>query len=124
MTISSQSKSLNFDGTDDAVTIGTIHGVDDIVRFTNQFTLETWIYSTSQDADGQFRLLIGDPSVGGNGAVRPPSLYTYNRNKIHAGYGSGSSWNNIFPGPAFTTNKWNHIAYTYDGTNMVIYING
>lgn len=33
-------QSINFDGIDDAISIGPIHGSEDVIRFTNQFTLE------------------------------------------------------------------------------------
>lgn len=51
-------------------------------------------------------------------------MYVYNGSTIHAGYGGNGSWNNIFPGPNITPNAWTHIAFVYDGGNMMIYIDG
>jgi hypothetical protein len=96
------------------------------LEFSNAMTVETWIYPTN--------LTIGSPAVIVSKADWPlapigQSAFTMqiDPNGLGAFYlfGDGSTPS----GPAYSLtqipqNQWTHLACTYDGTNLNIYMNG
>ena len=106
---------LNFDGINDYVNLPSTPILG------NQFTIECWINSAS-GADGLFHGIIGIPTnIGFN---RPPSLYVFNGTRIHGGFGDGTNWNQFTTGSVITPNTWNHLAMTFNGTTLTLYVNG
>ena len=113
---SSSGKALDFDGTDDYVSLsnGVVLG--------NNFTQEVWIYPT--DASSVYRGILGKYYGGGESYLRPPSVYQHGT-KIHFGFGDGTDWlaaetqENVL-----TINSWNHVALTFNGTVYLVYVNG
>lgn len=111
---------LWFDGTDDRVSCGN----DTSVQITGKLlTLEAWVYPTSfktnpwdcnvickEDNSGNYGYML---RVGGSG-------------QLNFGMGNGTStWmERNSPSNVLTLNTWQHIAGTYDGTWMRLYVNG
>jgi hypothetical protein len=109
-------KALNFDGSNDAVYVLGLS-----LNPTKAITLETWAYVKG---DGFYPSLISKGNVGlyyesyalylnPDGSVG----FLLNRNLSPSG-------RTIVNGPVIKKNVWTHIAGTYDGTMMRIFVNG
>jgi hypothetical protein len=105
-----RTNALSFDGVNDYVNLGNYNA------FTGNYTIEAWVYLTSNShtntilgkfngsVAGSIYLSIGsDNKITAQREVPPYSLVS----------------NNAIP-----DNVWTHVAMTYDGTNLNIYING
>jgi mannosyl-glycoprotein endo-beta-N-acetylglucosaminidase len=119
--LDSLGKSLQFDGSDDFVDCGN----DTSLQITgNQITLEAWIYASAfKNEVWQGCVVTKDQNdatahdcgymirVGGSGMVN-----------FNLG---NNGWNEInTPANAVSLNTWHHIAVTYDGGMMRIYVDG
>ena len=106
-------KALSFDGVNDWVTINDAPSLD----LTTGMTLEAWIYPTT--SSGVRDVLIKEGA----------SVDIYN---LYARNGRGRSESNIYiggsnrtaEGAALKANVWTHLAGTYDGSMLRLYING
>jgi hypothetical protein len=108
-------EALDFDGADDYVSISPSTGINS--QFSNnQITLEGWYYPTVAPTGAP--MLIGESFLG-DGNI----LFTIYQSgaTITAGFYDGS-WETT--SASITLNTWQHIACTYDQTQIVIYING
>ncbi len=106
-----------FDGTNDYISLGT--GVAAGTRFTQ----ECWIYHTI--TDNNFHGFLGTEPGSGGAKNRAPGIWIYQQDKIHAGFGDGTTWNSwVSNAGAVPANTWNHVAVTFDGTNYKLYVNG
>lgn len=105
-----RTNALNFDGVNDYVNLGNYSA------FTGNYTVEAWVYLTPNSHNntilgkfnggvaGSMFLMIGaDNKITAQREVNPYSLVSNN---------------------AILDNTWTHVAMTYDGTNLRIYING
>jgi len=104
---------LDFDGVDDAVNIGNI-----LSGGATQLSAEAWVYTRTG----------GDDRVVAKSASSGPGSSSYIFSLAIAGttvrvrlLTSGPySWD----GGTISLNTWHHIAFTYDGSNVRIYIDG
>ncbi|BAY67087.1 hypothetical protein NIES22_72310 (plasmid) [Calothrix brevissima NIES-22] len=91
----------------------------------DKFTQEAWIYPT--DANADFNGFLGNHPE--DSSKRSPSIWVFQNNHIHAGFGDGSNWNafitNSIPNsqPVLSVNTWNHVAVTFDGEWYRLYVN-
>ncbi|HEY4799248.1 MAG TPA: LamG-like jellyroll fold domain-containing protein, partial [Bacteroidia bacterium] len=106
---------LDFDGTDDYVTIPASTGINNQFA-ANKITVEGWFYPTSNT--GGYPSLIGEAYLG-DGNVEF-SLYQ-NGTTVYGGFFDGA-WEESAAN--ITLNTWQHIACTYDQANINLYING
>ena len=111
---------LNFDGVNDFVTISA-------TGFTfpnNEWTEEMWIYLPAVPS-AQFMGLISsdDMSVW---SKRGPFLTISDVNGLHGGfgYGTGQTQHSYGARNVLIIDTWNHVAQTYDGSRLKVYVNG
>ena len=113
--------SVSFDGINDFINIASDPSLDlSNGQGVGAFTQSVWIKPTSTTTG--YQGVLGFQ----NGAVsnRYPGIWVYQQDRIHAGFGDGSNWNSFVTGSVLTTNTWNHVATTFDGTSYQAYVNG
>ena len=109
--------SLDFDGSNDYVDIN----FDDVIDLSDgEFTQSVWIRPTI--TDNAYHGILGHQP--GSTTNRAPGIWVYQGNRIHAGFGDGSNWNSFVTPAALTSNEWNHVATTFNGTTYSAYVNG
>jgi len=107
------SSALTFDGTDDRVTIDENY---DAIGTSNNFTIEGW-FRTSVDVNYMHIFSRGDSWGTGNITV-----YMNSDGYIQASANDLS--NTLTADKVYSDNKWHHFAYTYDKTNVKLYVDG
>ncbi len=111
--------SISFDGTNDQVDCGN----NTSVQITGTaLTLEAWIYPTSWKTQFWQANIMNRESLSGGGYM----LRCGAGGKLNFNIGSGPGpWNELTSATnILTLNTWQHVAGTYDGTWMRIYLNG
>jgi hypothetical protein len=114
---------LSFNGTNAWVTINDANDLD----LTTGMTLEAWVRPTATPSFWAAAIAKEQPNDPANnvayalytadGASNPPS--------IHGLFGSGAGADKFAVGTSvLTLNTWTHLAGTYDGTALRLYVNG
>ena len=116
---SNNTRSLRFDGQDDVVWVNNAPSLN---LTAGPYTQSVWIKPVSTSTDGYQGIIGFDDGTGS--AQRYPCIYTYQRDRIHAGFGDDSTWNSITTDPCLTLDEWNHVAVTFDGISFIVYVNG
>ncbi|RLF41460.1 MAG: hypothetical protein DRN12_03245, partial [Thermoplasmata archaeon] len=108
-------KAIQFDGVDDYVEVAD----SSTLRLKAPFTVEAWVYINSAPSDWVRIVGKGDFTYRNYGLWYNGSLSQF-LFQIYSAGGSGnlSYYTNI------STNKWYHIAGTYDGFTMKLYVDG
>jgi predicted ribosomally synthesized peptide with SipW-like signal peptide len=102
---------LNLDGTDDYVQVSDSPSL----QITNALTLEAWVNVENPGTNGEGIICKGVWGV----ADKTFELYVLS-NKVHLALNTTSlKWAN----QAITTG-WHHVVATYDGSQMVVYVDG
>jgi hypothetical protein len=109
---------LSFDGTDDRVNCGQSASVN---ITGNTITLEAWIYPTAwKTSSWQGNIINRELGAFGGYMLRCGATGTLSFN-----FGNGTAWYEVQSSiNALTLNTWQHVAGTYDGTTLRIYVNG
>jgi hypothetical protein len=120
-------QAFSFDGVDDFVSIADALSFD----LTTAITLDAWIRRTKFDA---FQCIVGKfsgnafPYAPGPDAQRSYMLYIHNSERlamiISTNGGQGSGDHAYVFGSSVPLNTWVHVAGTYDGSSINIYLNG
>ena len=105
-----RNNSLNFDGVNDYVNLGNY------TPFTGNYTIEAWVYLTPNTHSNT---IFAKHNAGVVGTL---ILEITADNKIYATR-EVAPWS-LTSSNYIPDNIWTHIAMTYDGTNLRIYING
>ncbi|HWM64170.1 MAG TPA: LamG-like jellyroll fold domain-containing protein [Solirubrobacterales bacterium] len=106
---------LDFDGTNDLVSIADAPGLD----LTGSFTLEAWV---RPDTATNFKPVLSKTETsGGNSGY----LMMSRGNGVPEGYVAASGTTKGVAGTsALPTGSWSHLALTSDGTNLRLYVGG
>jgi len=83
------------------------------------FTLEMDVYPTGSTTG--FQGIIGNPS--NNVSTRSLSVYITNATALEIGFGT-NPWNPLTTGSLLKLHQWNHLAVSFDGTLLKVYIDG
>jgi hypothetical protein len=106
---------LSFDGVNDWVTIADQNDLD----LTNGMTLEAWVRPTT--VSGAWRTVIFK-EVSGSVVY---SLYAHNGSSAPASeIVTGGSFRNAAGTSTLALNTWTHLAATYNGAQLLLYVNG
>jgi hypothetical protein len=112
-------EALNFDGIDDHVNLGT--GINAALSSLNKITVEAWVKPST--TAGPFRIIVGNYST-------PANQMQFCLRQQNTGYvffiGNGSLGNylSVLAANTVTTGVWQHVAGTWDGSVVSIYVNG
>ncbi|MCA9063465.1 MAG: hypothetical protein KDA96_10410, partial [Planctomycetaceae bacterium] len=105
-------QAFSFDGVDDYVLVGT----QSETRITdNTFAVDAWIYKTGSTGNDQ---MIVNREGEYEFAVYADGTLRY----ALAGASPGWVWQNT--GYTVQTSQWTHVALSYDGAQVVVYVNG
>lgn len=110
--------SLSFDGVNDYVNCGN----NSSLNITGTaITMEAWIYPTSWKAQVWQGNIISKEGTSGTGYM----LRAGAGGKLNINIGSGGPWNELTSSTnVLTLNTWQHIAGTFDGAYLRLYVNG
>lgn len=88
-------------------------------RAGQQFTIMTWVKSTGNSS---WHLVFGNNTV--NETNRSPWITINAGTKIEYGFGTGSRRVGNLVANAITPNEWSHLALSYNGSALILYVNG
>ena len=109
---------LNFNGRQ---TLTIAHG--GLAFPENRWTEEMWIKLPSTNPGGDpYMNLFGNETLYIN--YRGPRMYVFEHTKLHGGYGDGAAWKYYTTEEVLQPGAWNHVAQTFDGTDLKVYVNG
>jgi hypothetical protein len=87
---------------------------------TNNYTFSTWIKTSSDKAI----IIQGTSNRRSSWHYNAIKVEIYEGGYLNIGRGSGSGWTeNIAVSGTLSNGNWNHVVVTYDGSNMIGYVN-
>jgi hypothetical protein len=104
---------LAFDGVNDLVTVNDAANLD----LTTDLTLEAWVYSTA--ASGWRTAILKETPTG-----LAYALYAHDNAPQPAAYLSIDGDQSVAGTAVLASNTWSHLAATYDGSAIRLYVNG
>jgi len=87
--------------------------------FTSTLTIETWIYATNSSASIQ-NVISKSSSTSNNGYIFPRTDNGWSNVICYLYIGGWKTFSVSFP----SLNAWHHLAVTYDGVNVKMYVDG
>ncbi|OOV18886.1 leucine-rich repeat protein [Flavobacterium sp. LM4] len=107
---------LHFDGNNDLVNLGS--NLSASLNNNTKITLEAWI---KPESIGTNRTIVGNYN---NGAFQMQSLLRQNGSSLEFWIGTNTGFTDATVSNVLSANTWYHVAGTWDGTTMKLYING
>ena len=107
-------QALSFNGTNSWVTVNNAASLN----LTNRMTLEAWVYPTT--TTGWRTIIMRDSNA---------NYYLDSSNGSFTGAGPSAGINNgtnqdVYGSSSLPINTWSHLAATWDGTTLRVYVNG
>lgn len=112
---SGNSYALSLDGTDDYVALGNS---SDLAPAS--ITISAWI-KVSGSVDTFNYIVSRAGSAYGSYHLRYTNANKFN---VHLGFASSAFKNDITSSSSYTLTDWHHVAFTYDQTNVKLYVDG
>ena len=108
---------VNFDGLDDKITIADAPALNP----TTALTVEAWINAAAwKNSISDGTILAKDINAPNRGYV----LRCGNNGSVEFMIADNGSWKSAASPATMLTNRWYHIAGVFDGSNVMLYING
>jgi hypothetical protein len=107
---------LSFDGENDCVTIADAEDL----RITEELTVEAWVKPSSPLSDDP---VIYKDAWGNKAHALGIGIFEYGKPEAFIGEGEGEFESVVAP-KALEANVWTHLAFTYDGAHMRLYVDG
>jgi hypothetical protein len=112
---------LSFDGVDDYVNIPHSESLNQ----TDAITVEFWVKAASVQPTPDQHFLIIDKSHGWVDYTGWLFQSDWGKQKLLWGFGDGSTWDNLVVTTSIITDDtWHHIAGTFDGNEISVYVDG
>ncbi|MHA2304107.1 MAG: DUF2341 domain-containing protein [Candidatus Hodarchaeales archaeon] len=113
--------SLDFDGDDDYIDVGT----DSSLKLTSAFTIEGWFNGmTDTGINDRGPIFVSGFSWAGNIGIRVQGFHQATDKRARITYGNGTYMSFIDSDNEINENTWTHIVATFDGTTLKLFING
>ncbi len=111
-------KARSFNGSSDSIDVN-----DQAALQPASITLEAWVKPDA--ADSQYHTVVAKQRDDSGPSGSSWTLYgPSNNNKFRLGMFDGSSWHDVYSTTTAVASTWYHLAATYDGSTMRIYVNG
>jgi beta-glucanase (GH16 family) len=116
-------KALSFDGVNDAITVAEAPSLD----LTTGMTIEAWVKPVTLNG---WQTVIYKERPDGAGTSLAWSLYSSDSTAPPALYGmlagsvGANQWTHVMGASMLPLNTWSHLAGTFDGTALRLYVNG
>lgn len=113
--------SLQLNGNGQYVTCGS----ESDFLFTNQLTVEAWIYPTDFKEEVYMNTIVAKTSWVVWATYGWTLRYGSSRRTLNFNMsGAGNTWIDCVADSVLTLNKWQHVAATYNGSAIILYVNG